>query len=75
MVTNEEDEEIALTIGELKEFIADLPNNALVLIDSVQRGDNSYGTETLDISYISGMDGNHLHLVPTEIEISPFDEE
>lgn len=66
---------MTLTIGELKEFIADLPEDAPVLIDSIQRGDKTYGSETLDVSFADTMDGKFLSITPATIEVSGAEDE
>lgn len=61
-----------LTVGELKEFIADIPNDTEVRIASIyDTATEQYcHVSTDDISCSIDAEGSFLILVPSEIEIS-----
>ena len=61
-----------LLVGELKEFIKDIPDNAEVRISSIYNTstESSYHVSASDISFCDDAECQFLILEPSEIEIS-----
>lgn len=61
-----------LTVGELKEFISDIPDDTEVRIASLYNTitEQHYHVSTDDISCSIDVEGSFLVLVPSEIEVS-----
>ena len=58
-----------LTLGELREFTKDLSDDYEMRVSSIQRGEQSYHTEVIDITASTDSDGDFVILEPSEIEI------